>query len=131
MSQSFSSPYTSSAIMCFMASVQCIVVAAAVERRRLSAWALGWNIRLAASLYIVSLLRTPIDCSLKSGRDLAYKCCASTSQGLVGSGLAFALMSWCLQKRGPLFVSMFSPLLLVVVAVLGWAILDEKLYVGR
>ncbi|CAD5167828.1 unnamed protein product [Musa acuminata subsp. malaccensis] len=102
MSQSFSSPYTSSAIMCFMASVQCIVVAAAVERRRLSAWALGWNIRLAASLYI----------------------------GLVGSGLAFALMSWCLQKRGPLFVSMFSPLLLVVVAVLGWAILDEKQYVG-
>ncbi|RRT56858.1 hypothetical protein B296_00024146 [Ensete ventricosum] len=39
-------------------------------------------------------------------------------------------MSWCLQRRGPLYVSMFSPLLLVVVAVLGWAILDEKLYVG-
>ncbi|RWW62502.1 hypothetical protein BHE74_00030365 [Ensete ventricosum] len=58
LSKSFSAPYTSSAIMCFMASVQCLVIAAAVERRRLSAWALGWNIRLAASLYIVSLLRT-------------------------------------------------------------------------
>lgn len=40
-------------------------------------------------------------------------------------------MSWCIQKRGPLFVSMFSPLLLVIVSILGWAILDEKLYVGR
>ncbi|WOK96068.1 WAT1-related protein [Canna indica] len=101
MSKRFSSPYTSSALMCLMASVQCVVIAAGVERKA-SAWALGWNIRLAASLYI----------------------------GLVGSGLAFALMSWCIQRRGPLYVSMFSPLLLVIVAIVGWAFLDEKLYVG-
>ncbi|URE16504.1 EamA-like transporter family, partial [Musa troglodytarum] len=101
MSKSFSSPYTSSALMCFMAGVQCFVIAAVVERS-FSAWALGWDIRLAASLYT----------------------------GLVGSGLAVSLMSWCIQKRGPLFVSMFSPLLLVIVSILGWAILDEKLYVG-
>ncbi|CAL9126644.1 unnamed protein product [Musa textilis] len=101
MSKSFSSPYTSSALMCFMAGVQCFVIAAVVERS-FSAWALGWDIRLAASLYT----------------------------GLVGSGLAVSLMSWCIQKRGPLFVSMFSPLLLVIVSLLGWAILDEKLYVG-
>ncbi|XP_065014897.1 WAT1-related protein At1g09380-like [Musa acuminata AAA Group] len=101
MSKSFSSPYTSSALMCFMAGVQCFVIAAGVERS-FSAWALGWDIRLAASLYT----------------------------GLVGSGLAVSLMSWCIQKRGPLFVSMFSPLLLVIVSILGWAILDEKLYVG-
>lgn len=39
-------------------------------------------------------------------------------------------MSWCIESKGPLYVSMFSPLQLVIVAVLGWAILDEKLYVG-
>ncbi|KAJ3676030.1 hypothetical protein LUZ60_003453 [Juncus effusus] len=101
MCKNFSSPYTSSALMCFMASIQCFVVGFAAERK-LSVWSLGWDIRLAAVLYI----------------------------GVIGSGLAFALMSWCIQKRGPLYVSMFSPLLLVIVAILGWAILDEKLYVG-
>lgn len=39
-------------------------------------------------------------------------------------------MSWCIQARGPLYVSMFSPLLLVIVAVVGWAILGEKIRVG-
>ncbi|OAY74855.1 WAT1-related protein, partial [Ananas comosus] len=99
MSKSFASPYTSTAIMSLMAGLQCSVIGVGVEWR-LSAWALGWDIRLAAVLYI----------------------------GIIGSGLAFALMSWCIQKRGPLYVSMFSPLLLVIVAILGWAILDEKLY---
>ncbi|KAG1338834.1 WAT1-related protein [Cocos nucifera] len=101
MSESFSSPYTSSALLCFMAAIQCLVIGAGVERK-LSAWSLGWDIRLAASLYI----------------------------GIVGSGLAISLTSWCIEKKGPLYVSMFSPLQLIVVAVLGWAILDEKLYVG-
>lgn len=45
--------------------------------------------------------------------------------------MAFAVMSWCIQSRGPLFVSMFSPLMLVIVAVVGWAILEEKIHVGR
>ena len=52
-------------------------------------------------------------------------------QGVVGSGVAFSLMSWCIQRRGPLYVSMFSPLLLIIVAVVGWAILGEKIYFGR
>ncbi|KAF2307336.1 hypothetical protein GH714_026430 [Hevea brasiliensis] len=33
-------------------------------------------------------------------------------------------------KKGALYVSVFSPLLLVIVAVLSWALLREKLYVG-
>lgn len=52
------------------------------------------------------------------------------AQGIVGSGIGFTLMSWCIQVRGPLYVSMFSPLLLVVVAIIGWAILGEKIRVG-
>ncbi|XP_078436365.1 nodulin MtN21 /EamA-like transporter family protein [Wolffia australiana] len=101
MSESFASPYTSTALMSLMASVECMAVGAAVERKA-AGWAVGWDIRLAAAFYT----------------------------GVVGSGIAFGLMSWCIQRRGPLYVSMFSPLLLVIVAVLGWAILDEKIYVG-
>ncbi|KAL6627755.1 hypothetical protein ACP70R_031481 [Stipagrostis hirtigluma subsp. patula] len=101
MSESFSAPYTSTAIMSLMAGLQCAGVSAAMDRS-LAVWKLGFDIRLYSVLYI----------------------------GIVGSGIAFAVMSWCIQVRGPLYVSMFSPLLLVVVAIVGWAILGEKIHVG-
>uniref|UniRef100_A0A0D9V004 WAT1-related protein n=1 Tax=Leersia perrieri TaxID=77586 RepID=A0A0D9V004_9ORYZ len=101
MSEKFSAPYTSTTIMCLMAGVQCAGVSAAMDRS-VAVWKLGFDIRLYSVLYI----------------------------GVVGSGIAFALMSWCIQVQGPLFVSMFSPLMLVVVAIVGWAILDEKIHVG-
>lgn len=53
MSKSFSSPYTSSAIMCWMAAAECFVLGAVVERN-VSAWALGWDIRLYTAIYLVS-----------------------------------------------------------------------------
>lgn len=46
------------------------------------------------------------------------------------SGVMVAVISWCVRTRGPLFVSVFSPLMLVVVAFAGSTILDEKLYLG-
>lgn len=33
--------------------------------------------------------------------------------------------------RGPLFVSIFNPLMLVLVALAGSMVLDEKLHLGR
>lgn len=100
-SEGFSAPYTSTAIMCLMAGVQCAGVSAALDRS-LAVWKLGFDIRLYSVLYI----------------------------GIVGSGAGFTLMSWCIQVRGPLYVSMFSPLLLVIVAVVGWAILGDKIRLG-
>ncbi|TVU21295.1 hypothetical protein EJB05_30922 [Eragrostis curvula] len=100
-SEGFSAPYTSTTIMCLMAGVQCGGISAAMDRS-VAVWKLGFDIRLYSVLYI----------------------------GIVGSGIAFALMSWCIQVRGPLYVSMFSPLLLVVVAIVGWGILGEKIHVG-
>ncbi|KAL0384734.1 UNVERIFIED_CONTAM: WAT1-related protein [Sesamum radiatum] len=41
-----------------------------------------------------------------------------------------ALMCLMAKRKGPLYVSVFSPLLLVIVAVLSWALLEEKLYIG-
>ena len=51
-------------------------------------------------------------------------------QGCVCSAIAFVIMSWAIHKKGPLYVSVFSPLLLVIVAISSWALLGEKLYVG-
>jgi drug/metabolite transporter (DMT)-like permease len=52
-SQGFSAPYTSTAIMCLMAGVQCAGVSAALDRS-LAVWKLGFDIRLYSVLYIVS-----------------------------------------------------------------------------
>ncbi|KAM0926495.1 hypothetical protein ACQ4PT_003549 [Festuca glaucescens] len=97
MSKSFASPFTSTALIALMASVQCAIIGVAAEPR-LSSWALGLDIRLIGSLYV----------------------------GLVASGIVITVMSWCIQVRGPVYVSMFSPIMLIAVAIMGWGILDEK-----
>ncbi|XP_057962416.1 WAT1-related protein At1g09380-like [Malania oleifera] len=56
-SEKFTTPYTSSTIMCFMASIRFLVVGAYTECD-LSAWSLSSGIRLVASLYAVSLAKT-------------------------------------------------------------------------
>ncbi|GMH10412.1 hypothetical protein Nepgr_012253 [Nepenthes gracilis] len=101
MSEKFAAPYTSSALMCFMASIQCAAIAACSDHEP-SAWSLGSSIRVVASLYA----------------------------GIVSSALSFCIMAWAIQRKGPLYVSVFSPLLLIIVALLSWALLKEKLYVG-
>ncbi|XBI03465.1 hypothetical protein VPH35_131877 [Triticum aestivum] len=95
------SVHTTTVLMAAMASVQSGVIAVAAEHR-LSAWALGFDIRLVGSLYA----------------------------GVVASGIVIAVMSWCIQVRGPVFVSMFSPMMLIIVAVVGWGILGENIRVG-
>ncbi|KAK8935355.1 WAT1-related protein [Platanthera zijinensis] len=101
MSQSFSAPYTNSALFSAMAALQCLLIGI-IGERDFNRWALGLDIRLVAVLYI----------------------------GVVCSGFAVLLMTWAIEKRGPLFVSMFSPVQLMIVAVLGWSILDEKIYLS-
>ncbi|KQJ98297.1 WAT1-related protein At1g09380 isoform X2 [Brachypodium distachyon] len=100
-SESFSAPYTSSTIMSLIVGAESAAVSAAVDRS-LWAWKLGLGIRLYSVLYM----------------------------GIIGWGVTFAVMTWCVQTRGPLFVSMFNPVVLVVVALLGWAFLDEQLHLG-
>jgi hypothetical protein len=39
-------------------------------------------------------------------------------------------MSWCLRKKGPLYVAMFGPLIVVFVAVMSSIVLDETLHIG-
>ncbi|MCH89312.1 WAT1-related protein, partial [Trifolium medium] len=73
------------------------------EKGDLSQWKLGWNFRLLTAAYT----------------------------GIVGTGINFILVTWCVGMRGPLFASVFNPLLLVIVAIVGSLMLDEKLYLGR
>ncbi|KAG5594504.1 hypothetical protein H5410_035736 [Solanum commersonii] len=50
--------------------------------------------------------------------------------GVVASGLAIILLMFCVRMRGPLFVSIFNPLMLVCVSIAGSLFLNEKLHLG-
>ncbi|KAG7022382.1 WAT1-related protein, partial [Cucurbita argyrosperma subsp. argyrosperma] len=98
----FPAPYTSTAIMTFMATIQCGAIAVGIEHNTAAAWSLKSPIRLVGALYA----------------------------GVACSGVAFCLTSWSIQKKGPLYASVFSPFLLIIVAIFSWAFFQEKLYVG-
>jgi len=49
----------------------------------------------------------------------------------VASGLVVIAIAWCVKMRGPMFVSVFNPLMLLLVAVADSLMLGENLYVGR
>ncbi|XP_024168654.1 WAT1-related protein At1g25270 [Rosa chinensis] len=101
MSKRYPCHYSSTALMSVMGSIQSVVFALCVERDW-SQWKLGWNIKLLAAAY----------------------------SGIVTSGMAVVLVSWCVRKRGPLFVSIFTPLCLVIVAIASSLLLNEKLSLG-
>uniref|UniRef100_A0A7N0T214 WAT1-related protein n=1 Tax=Kalanchoe fedtschenkoi TaxID=63787 RepID=A0A7N0T214_KALFE len=100
-SKKYPAPFSSTALMCLASSLQSAVISVAMDRSA-SAWSLTPAIRLVSTLYA----------------------------GIVCSALAYCLISWAIAHKGPLYVSVFNPLLLVMVAFMSWALLDEKLFVG-
>ncbi|KAL0700024.1 hypothetical protein Bca4012_056146 [Brassica carinata] len=82
-------------------SLVCMVVALCSEHNW-NQWRLGWNISLLTTIY----------------------------SGVVVSGLVMPLVAWCIEKKGPLYVTVFSPIRLVIVALVGSFALEETLYLG-
>ncbi|XP_021760155.1 WAT1-related protein At1g68170-like [Chenopodium quinoa] len=101
MSINYPSPYSCTALMSIMGSIQSAVFAFCMDRD-LKSWKLGWNIRLLTISY----------------------------SGIVASGVMVTLTAWCIRLKGPLFVSIFNPLTVVLVAFAGYLLLDGKLYFG-
>ncbi|GLJ17399.1 hypothetical protein SUGI_0302470 [Cryptomeria japonica] len=94
--------YSSTALMCFLATIQSAIITLIFERDHYEVWVLGWNVQLLAAIY----------------------------SGVVASAISFCLMTWCIEKMGPVFTTMFWPLVLIIVALLGSILLDEKFYLG-
>ncbi|XP_044488931.1 WAT1-related protein At1g68170-like [Mangifera indica] len=101
MSEQYPCHYSTTALVSLMAAIESVVFAFFREKDW-NQWKLGFNIRLLTVAYA----------------------------GIVSSGLLMTLIFWCVRTMGPLFVSSFSPLMLVVVAFLGSLILNETLHVG-
>ncbi|KAA8526053.1 hypothetical protein F0562_007847 [Nyssa sinensis] len=93
--------YSSTAFMSFFGVVQSSVLSLSIDRN-LSMWVLKGKIEILTILYA----------------------------GMVGSGLCFVGMSWCVKKRGPVFTAAFSPLVQIMAAVFDIPILHEQLHLG-
>ncbi|KAL6560716.1 hypothetical protein OROGR_004275 [Orobanche gracilis] len=93
--------YSITAMMTVWGSIQGATFAVFTEKDW-SNWVLGWNIRLLTVAVA----------------------------GILGSGVMFTFVAWCVRMRGPLFVSVFNPLLLLMVAIGGSLLLEEKLHLG-
>ncbi|XP_031281250.1 WAT1-related protein At5g07050-like [Pistacia vera] len=89
------------AIVCFLGTLQSIAVTFVMEHKP-SAWTIGWDMNLLAAAYA----------------------------GIVSSSIAYYVQGLVMQKRGPVFVTAFSPLMMIIVAIMGSFILAEKIYVG-
>ncbi|KAE8651169.1 WAT1-related protein At5g07050 isoform X2 [Cucumis sativus] len=89
------------ALVCFLGTLQAIVATLAMERR-LSVWTIGWDWNLLASAYA----------------------------GIVTTGVAYYVQGMVMKRRGPVFVTAFGPMVVVIVAFMGHFILAEEIYVG-
>ncbi|XP_073047078.1 WAT1-related protein At5g07050-like [Primulina eburnea] len=88
-------------LVCFLGTLQSIGVTLVMEHKR-DAWVIGWDMNLLAAAYA----------------------------GIVSSGIAYYVQGLVMQKRGPVFVTSFSPLMMIIVAIMGSFILAEKIFVG-
>lgn len=51
-------------------------------------------------------------------------------QGVVASGIAFAVQTWCIDRGGPVFVAVYQPVQTLVVAIMASIALGEQFYLG-
>ncbi|MED6160307.1 hypothetical protein PIB30_050271 [Stylosanthes scabra] len=93
--------YSSTAIMTLFGAIQSAILAFSTGRD-LSMWIPNGKIQILTVLY----------------------------SGMVGSGLCYVGMSWCVKKRGPVFTAAFSPLVQIMSAMIDIPVLHEQLHLG-
>lgn len=59
-----------------------------------------------------------------------YKNLDYALQGVVASGIAFAVQTWCVDRGGPVFVAVYQPVQTLVVAIMASLALGEEFYLG-
>ncbi|CAL5417390.1 unnamed protein product [Camellia sinensis] len=87
--------------ICLMGTVLSAALTLVAERHP-GVWAVGWDSRLLAPVY----------------------------SGVISSGITYYVQGLVMKTRGPVFVTAFNPLCMIIVAVLGSIILAEKLHLG-
>ncbi|KAK7369448.1 hypothetical protein VNO80_11486 [Phaseolus coccineus] len=88
-------------LQCFLSSIQSLGIALAVERD-IEQWKLGWNVRLLAVVYC----------------------------GIMVTGVTYYLQAWVIEKKGPVFLAMTTPLALIMTIISSSFILGEIITLG-
>lgn len=89
-------------LICAMGATESGAVALVMERDT-KAWSIGFDMRLFTAVY----------------------------SGIICSGVAYYVQGIVIKERGPVFVTAFSPLCMIIVTVLGSFILSEVVTLGR
>ncbi|CAN6271103.1 unnamed protein product [Urochloa humidicola] len=93
--------YSGNALMFLLSFLQMAAVALATERD-LSVWILRTKLQIITVLFV----------------------------GIMGSGIGFLAMSWCIEQRGPVFTTAFTPLIQLIAGAINIVALHEQLHVG-
>ncbi|CAO2831024.1 unnamed protein product [Amaranthus hypochondriacus] len=88
-------------LSCFLSSLQSFALAILVERRP-SQWMLGWNVRLLAVAYC----------------------------GIVVTGVAYYLQAYVIEKKGPVFLALWTPMGLILTMLCSVFLLGEIITLG-
>lgn len=99
---SYPAPLTLTSVICAMGAVINGAVTLVAERRDMGAWAVGFDTRLFTVVY----------------------------SGVVCSGVAFYVQGLVTRTRGPVFVTAFQPLCMIITAVMGSILLKEETTLG-
>ncbi|WVZ78273.1 hypothetical protein U9M48_026014, partial [Paspalum notatum var. saurae] len=93
--------YSSTAFMFFISTLQAGALTVVIERHT-SVWIVTNKLEIATILY----------------------------SGVMASAAGFLIMTWCVHKRGPVFTAAFIPIIQIMVAIIDFFFLHEKLYLG-
>ncbi|XP_027339245.1 WAT1-related protein At5g64700-like [Abrus precatorius] len=88
-------------LQCFLSSIQALVIALAIERD-IEQWKLGWNVRLLAVIYC----------------------------GIMVTGVTYYLQTWVIEKKGPVFLAMSTPLALIITIFSSAIVFGEIISLG-
>ncbi|XP_076907354.1 WAT1-related protein At5g40240-like [Bidens hawaiensis] len=104
----FPDRFTVAFFFCLFGTIQCIALSPFLEPNP-SEWLVQPGIRMIAIVFGIDKF------GLKAGYMILYRVNAIT---------------WCLEKKGPVFVAMFSPLSIVTGVILGVTFLGDSLHLG-
>ncbi|URE28588.1 auxin-induced protein [Musa troglodytarum] len=97
----YDAPLSLTSLICFVGTLQATAVTLIMEHKP-SVWRIGFDMNLLAAAYA----------------------------GIVTSSIAYYVQGLVMQDKGPVFASAFSPLMMIIVAIMDSFILAEKIYLG-
>ncbi|KAL2551502.1 WAT1-related protein [Forsythia ovata] len=100
--KSYPSKFLLTTLQCFLSTIQAFFVAVAFVRDP-NEWKLGWDIKLISIAYC----------------------------GIVVTGISFYLQAWVIEKKGPVYLAMTTPLILIFTTFASTFLFGEIITLGR